>query len=392
MYGQLLFCICGIYLFFITWGILQERISTLAYVSPIDGTREKFTFFLVLNLTQHAVAALSAVIFSRVVGARIFNITLPLLKDYCLTAMSAAIASPLGYTSLKFINYPTMIIGKSCKLLPVMLMNVLIYRKKFAASKYLTVALITAGVSGFMLFEDKSSVKGSAASRPANSLFGLLILLVNLLLDGTTNSLQDRIFMRHKVRSHHMMFFMNCISAVFLLAYLVLWPRTHELAQAAAFLKRYPAALFDIGTFALCGAMGQNFVYYTLEKFGSLSLVTVTVTRKLFTILISLFYFKHTLNAKQWLSIALVFVALIAESCGKKFGSSGGVVKPAKNAAPTKKAPSKAEERLPFSSPSLSSLRVAAASDGGDSSSFSSEETTVMPSRAPKPASKLKTH
>jgi UDP-galactose transporter B1 len=83
-----------------------------------------------------------------------------------------------------------------------MLMNFILYRKTFAWFKYVAVVLITIGVSAFMLFHPQESVKQSS-----NSLFGLFLLTINLLLDGTTNSSQDSIFHRFKISGAHMYFF-----------------------------------------------------------------------------------------------------------------------------------------------------------------------------------------
>lgn len=38
--------------------------------------------------------------------------------------------------------------------------------------------------------------------------------------------------------------------------------------------------------YALTGALGQLFIFETLEAFGSLTLVMITVTRKLFTMIV----------------------------------------------------------------------------------------------------------
>jgi UDP-galactose transporter B1 len=64
----------------------------------------------------------------------------------------------------------------------------------------------------------------------------------------------------------------------------------------------------DIALFGLCGAIGQCFIFYSLERYGSLRLVTVTVTRKLFTMLLSVVWFKHELALGQWSGVALVFL------------------------------------------------------------------------------------
>lgn len=45
----------------------------------------------------------------------------------------------------------------------------------------------------------------------------------------------------------------------------------------------------------------------TLSTFGSLLLVTVTVTRKMLTMILSVFWFGHSLSGMQWLGVGLVF-------------------------------------------------------------------------------------
>lgn len=45
----------------------------------------------------------------------------------------------------------------------------------------------------------------------------------------------------------------------------------------------------------------------TLEHFGSLLLVTVTVTRKMLTMIISVLWFGHSLSGMQWVGVGLVF-------------------------------------------------------------------------------------
>lgn len=102
------------------------------------------------------------------------------------------------------------------------------------------------------------------------------------------------------------MFAMNVASSILTTGYL-LSGFSGELSTALDFVGRHPAVLSDILLFSLSGAVGQCFIFYTLGNFGSLSLVTVTVTRKLFTMLLSVVWFKHTLAFGQWAGIALVF-------------------------------------------------------------------------------------
>lgn len=323
---HLIFCAAGIYGFFLTWGILQERITTMEYAAA--GVKSRFKYFQVLNMIQAGFAATLA--FIQILVQRLpicgtrehpHRPTSILLFSFLKIAVCSSVASSLGYRSLRHLNYPTMILGKSCKLVPVMLMNFLIYRKKFEFYKYATVGLITIGVSGFMLFEDKSG--GKSAGAAGNSLWGLGLLLSNLLMDGATNSWQDQLFIKYRLKSQQLMMFMNLFSGLLLaasLCFYALWqPEKSQLLDTLSFFKQFPSALPDVFAFSLCGALGQLFIFHTLEHFGSLSLVTITVTRKLFTILLSLFWFNHQVNVKQWGCVSLVFLALILESFIGKF-------------------------------------------------------------------------
>lgn len=310
---QLAFCGAGIYLFFLTWGVLQERITTLDYVSVSDGSLGRFRYFLVLNFVQSVACVFVAYAVLRLQRRTLGPHNGPVLRQYARVALTGCLGSPFGYEALRHINYPTMILGKSCKLIPVMIMNFLVYRRKFEWYKYVSVTLITVGVTGFMWFE------GGQRGGAANSLYGLFLLLINLLIDGATNSWQDKMFIDHRLYGPQMMFWMHFFCSTFLLGYLILNPFTNELSSAVAFARSFPSVMGDVVLFGLCGALGQVFVFYTLEHFGSLSLVTITVTRKLFTILLSLLWFQHSMGLMQWWCVGLVFVALVLESCYKRF-------------------------------------------------------------------------
>jgi solute carrier family 35 (UDP-galactose transporter), member B1 len=305
-YAALAGHVLGVYACFLTWGILQERLATSTYYTIDHAEQHKFKSFVAVNLAQAVACVLVATVALRArnISMKINNSRL--LFEYLRISVSQSIASPFGYASLQHITFPTLILGKSCKLLPVMVMNVLIYRKRFEWFKYLVVVMITIGVSGFMMF-DESELKNKKGGAEQNSWFGLLLVLINLLLDGLTNSWQDVVFKMHKVSSFHMMLYMNLLSAVGLSLYGI---AQGELAYALDFIQSHQVILRDLALFALCGALGQVFIFGLLEKFGSLTLTTVTVTRKLFTVLLSLFLFNHKVVSKQWIFVLLVFVAI----------------------------------------------------------------------------------
>lgn len=184
-----------------------------------------------------------------------------------------------------------MVLGKSCKLVPVMIMNVLLYRRRFAPHKYLVVFMVTTGITIFMGLGDKSS-KGKAKTsegaglNPYANAIGVTYLLINLALDGATNSTQDEIFARYKVTGQQMMLWINLFCtlltitlSVLPLPYIpVIHPSTDgksELMGAFAFIQSHPSVVVPLAEFAITGALGQLFIFETLQHFGSLTLVYV---------------------------------------------------------------------------------------------------------------------
>ncbi|OKL60327.1 UDP-galactose transporter-like protein 1 [Talaromyces atroroseus] len=341
---QLATCVAGIYASFLLWGVLQEAITTTSYpVSAVesDSPTERFTFSIVLNTIQSCFAAVTGSLylyFSAPKGQKVPSIfpTQKILFPLILVSISSSLASPFGYAGLQHIDYLTFILAKSCKLLPVMLLNLTIFRKRYPLYKYAVVMLVTLGVATFTLYHPGTSKKMAASTHSGQTLYGLLLLFINLLLDGLTNATQDHVFTSPNLYTRYtgpqMMVAQNFLATVLTTLYLLVTPYLTnespivsllpfqippsaglELSSAITFLQRHPEALKHVLGFAACGAIGQVFIYYTLSKFSSLLLVTVTVTRKMLSMIISVFWFGHSLTHGQWLGVLLVFGGVGAE-------------------------------------------------------------------------------
>ncbi|KAJ9064468.1 UDP-galactose transporter [Entomophthora muscae] len=233
------FCVAGIYVCFLTWGILQERVST----TPYGLRQEKFNSFIFLNAVQASIACLVAFTYMKLTGQSLGSPSRELLSKLGQAAITNALASPFGYASLKHIDYPTLTLGKSCKLVPVLFLNVLLYRRKFPLYKYITVFLVTIGVSLFMLLQPTK--KNSPVM--SSSVWGLFLVFMNLMMDGLTNSTQDQIFRKFKLTSQQMMFYMQLMSAAIMWLWL-LNPRNHRAGQCTKFYWTQPRSLEGYST------------------------------------------------------------------------------------------------------------------------------------------------
>lgn len=334
--SHLFICVGGIYTTFITWGILQERITTTPYTSPGQQKGEIFSYTIFVNTVQALFASLVGYLYL-ILSSRdkkqipaVFptrNIVGPLF----LVGLTQALASPFGYASLKHAGYITYILAKSCKLVPVMVLRVILYRTRYPLYKYAVVALVTAGVAMFALYNPSTRRKASkgSAQDDQNLPWGLFLLGVNLLFDGLTNSTQDYINAAHRPYSGpQMMCAVNSVGVLLYSSYLFSAPyltnilpatvlppaAASELVDAVSFIRRHPKVMNDILLFALSGGVGQVFIFHTLNKFSSLLLTTVTVTRKMLTMLFSVFLYGHKLTSGQWVGVGLVFGGVAAEA------------------------------------------------------------------------------
>ncbi|RKF59016.1 UDP-galactose transporter-like protein 1 [Erysiphe neolycopersici] len=336
---RFLIVVSGIYGSFLTWALLQERLTTTPYGSTTSPEFFKFPVFL--NTIQSLFAASVGYAYLRRSGGKKDGPSIPpifpnrqIIIPLLLVAITSSLASPFGYASLSHIDYITFILAKSCKLLPVMFLNITVFRKSYPLYKYLVIFAVTAGVAIFTLYATspkKASKRSTSSER--NSSWGLFLLGVNLLFDGLTNTTQDYIFQTFQpYTGPQMMCANNIISSVLTLSYLFFSPYLSvmgigeylglnitsssgsELTQALAFMAHHPKVWADVLGFAICGAIGQIFIFYTLSTFSSLLLVTITLTRKMLTMILSVIWFGHKLVKAQWIGVGLVFGGIGAET------------------------------------------------------------------------------
>jgi len=146
---------------------------------------------------------------------------------------------------------------------------------------------------------------------------GLVLVLMNLCCDGFTNATQDKINEMYKLPYLQMMLCMNGPSCLLLLAFLFN-PVNGSGPDAITFVRENPSLIWDILGFSAMGAMGQNFIFFTIKEFGSLTCQTMTLTRKAVQILLSVLLFGHTISSIQWVGCGIVFFGLAGNMYSKE--------------------------------------------------------------------------
>ncbi|XP_071707302.1 UDP-galactose/UDP-glucose transporter 3-like [Rutidosis leptorrhynchoides] len=300
--AELVFCITGIWSAYIYQGVLQETLSTKRF----GRNKERFEHLAFLNLAQSAVCLIWSFIminiWRKARGGR------APWRSYWSAGITNTIGPAMGIEALKYISYPAQVMAKSSKMIPVMLMGTLVYGIKYTFQEYLCSLLVAGGVSIFALAKTSSKTINKLANPNAPLGYGLCFL--NLVFDGFTNATQDSISTRYpKTNTWDMMLGMNLWSTIYNSIFMFGWPQASGY-EAVQFCKDNPEAASDILYYCLCGAVGQNFIFFTIRRFGSLTNTTITTTRKFVSIVVSSLLSGNPLSRKQWGSVAMVFSGL----------------------------------------------------------------------------------
>ncbi|CAF1466842.1 unnamed protein product, partial [Adineta steineri] len=297
---KLFACFLGIFVAYLLFGIVQESIVKKKY-----GENDKFTYILSLVFFQ--------CIFNAIVSKVILVVrntprdTTP-SKMYAFASFTYLFAMLASNYALEFVSYPMQVLGKSVKPVPVMLLGVLIARKRYPLIKYFYVLLIVAGVVLFMYKKPKETTKMVESGGIIG--IGEFLLMVSLAFDGLTGGIQDRIRNSHRVQAYHMMYSMNIWSCLWASIGVI---ATGEIYGLFNFITLYPHVLGQMFLLGLTGAIGQNFIFLTIEWFGPLTCSIFTTTRKFFTILCSVIIFGNPITNQQIFGTALVFCGLFLE-------------------------------------------------------------------------------
>lgn len=199
---------------YLTWGLLQEKIMTQQYESiDADGNKhiDHFKDSQFLVFANRALAFLIAAIYLHAKD-QLYRPTAPLFK--CSFASFSNIMSAwFQYEALKFVNFPTQVLAKSCKVIPVMLMGKIVSRTKYEFYEYLTAILISCGMLFFLLGSGTGAQAHTASS--ITSMTGLLLLALYLTFDSFTSNWQADLFKTYAMTSIQMMCGVNLFSTLF---------------------------------------------------------------------------------------------------------------------------------------------------------------------------------
>jgi adenosine 3'-phospho 5'-phosphosulfate transporter B2 len=285
----------------LVYGLLQERIMSEPY-GGAHGDYFKVSVFLVLCNRIVAVSFAATMMFTKKEDK--WNMA-PLWK-YLAISLSNVGATWCQYEALKYVAFPVQMLGKSFKMMPVMIWGIIISQKRYGFTEWAVAAAVTGGVTEFLM---TGSIKAKHSS--GTSAHGLLLLLVFLCLDGFTSTFQEKLFKQHKTTKFNQMFYVNSFSAIVSFVTLL---ASQQASVAFAFCGKHPHILTDAFTLSAAAVGGQWFIYSQVKEFGALVFAATMNLRQVVSILVSYATYHHTISELQILGLLLVFGGLFYKS------------------------------------------------------------------------------
>jgi UDP-galactose transporter B1 len=309
--------VIGIWSCFVYYGSLMEDVLT--FKSP-HGKVFKYAWFL------QVMEACSNLIFGFVCnllfegGPRkvplnpyVISGAVQVSAKYCFTA-----------SMVWGVSFPVATLAKSSKMIPVMIGSLLLGKAKYSLADFGRVAIIVAGTAVV-------SIADKAKKGQSSSLVGLFFLIGSLTCDGIVGGTQKRLKvaladLQLKEKNFEMQFMTNLFMMLTAIVFALLMG---EMGPGCAFLVEYPAIFSKILQFVICSALGQGFIFFAISTFDPLVCSTITTTRKVFSVLFSIFTKGHRLNTEGWCGLALACGGILGELAAKSVGkkTEGGSTK-----------------------------------------------------------------
>ncbi|KAA0194098.1 Adenosine 3'-phospho 5'-phosphosulfate transporter 2, partial [Fasciolopsis buskii] len=308
-------CVVGIFITYLFYGALQEAIFTASKMQSYSAflTLYQFAIYVILSFVE---------LRSQRRSLRDFQPSDVSMSVYCLLATLSLSTIAFSNASVSFLNYPTQVIFKCCKMIPVMIGGILLLGKRYNWLEVSAVMCMTFGLIFFTLVD--------VAVQPKFSVIGVILVTVALCSDGALGNAQELAMRKLKATNTEILFYSYAIGFLMLFLCLLLsgnlvpsvyhfialtarslspclwvylcilvdaeyYGFTHTCGsnQSADFCAQHPMKTFGYGSiFSICGYFGMHFVLCLVHSHGALTAVTVTTLRKAVSIVISFVLFE----------------------------------------------------------------------------------------------------
>uniref|UniRef100_A0AC35TME3 Adenosine 3'-phospho 5'-phosphosulfate transporter 2 n=1 Tax=Rhabditophanes sp. KR3021 TaxID=114890 RepID=A0AC35TME3_9BILA len=264
----------GVFFFYLMYGYLQELLMSL------DGMKSLGWYITLIQFAVYSAFAAVERSYKNEKGSKIPRHMYFQLAIYTVATMG------LSNAATGYLNYPTLVIFKCCKLIPVLIGGILIQKKRYGYLDISAAVLMSFGLILFFLADSQVS--------PNFDPTGYIMIIGALIADAIIGNVQEREMKIHSATNTEVIFYSYSIGFVYILVGEIF---SLQIYHGFVFLLDYPLQYVYILAFSVLGYLGINVVLTLVRTAGALMAVTVTTMRKAITIILSFFFFAKPFNA-----------------------------------------------------------------------------------------------
>uniref|UniRef100_A0A183V2W3 Adenosine 3'-phospho 5'-phosphosulfate transporter 2 n=1 Tax=Toxocara canis TaxID=6265 RepID=A0A183V2W3_TOXCA len=279
-------------------------LNTQELMFRLDGMKP---FGLYLTFVQFIVYSLFAFTEGKLRGGMKRRIP---MKTYIQLAFYTVATMGLTNASVGYLNYPTHLIFKCCKLIPVLIGGIIIQGKKYGWLDLLAASLMSFGLIIFTLADSKVA--------PNFDPRGYVMICLALLADAIIGNVQEKVMHTYGATNNEVIFYSYTIGSIYIFSGLLitgqftdafifflqirsLYQFHNVYSNHCCYLAIIIVILFTLQNswrtygyailFGTLGYLGVNMVLSLIRTSGALLTVTVTTVRKAITIILSFLLF-----------------------------------------------------------------------------------------------------
>ncbi|XP_003374445.1 putative thrombospondin type 1 domain protein [Trichinella spiralis] len=287
---QFILCASAVFLLYLIYGILQEKMFT------VDGFR---TLGFYLTTVQFFIMAIFGIVERNCLSKR--RRCTP-LKIYFVLSLASFGTIGFSNAAVGYLNYPTQVVFKSCKLIPVMIGG-----KRYSVYDYIAVLLMTVGLIMFSLAD--------AAVNPEFNSTGFLCVGMALFSDAVIGNLQEASMRMYAPENNEIMAYTYSIAFLYSAFFTAL---NGNLIAGISFTLKNPLIMRDMLLFAVCSYFGVQVILTLINGFDALVAITVTTFRKVITVCLSFILFSKPFTYRYLLGGIVIVIGIYFNLYSKK--------------------------------------------------------------------------
>mmetsp|Transcript_12755 Transcript_12755/g.19262 ORF Transcript_12755/g.19262 Transcript_12755/m.19262 type:complete len:345 (-) Transcript_12755:114-1148(-) len=291
---QLFVLTIAVFLFFGMHNLLQEAIMKL----------EGFTFAVMLGYME-VLGVTTCSYIERKYIAKETRRKAP-IESYPLLTLCLLSSSGLSNMALNYINFPTKVVFRSCKLIPTMVISTIINRRIFSSGEYVSALAVCIGLVVFAAAEWQNS--------PSFNPVGLLLVTLSVVADSILPNAQEQLFSKGSSRLE-VTFFTNFFT---LLAMTLSTLASGDLIGMMQYGQQNHALCLYMLVYTFVAYIAISAFMQVVKRFGGVTAVLLGTARKGMTLILSFLVFPKKFSWFYVLGAILVLGGLLSSSLIKQ--------------------------------------------------------------------------